>query len=67
MTVLERIARAANPNWGTMSRNDRRNALITARAYVFAMADILDEATRPRLEAIATEHDDMLDLRKAAS
>lgn len=39
MTFLEQIARAANPDWDTMSRNSRRNALLTARAHVEAMRE----------------------------
>lgn len=31
MTFLERVARAVTPDWYRLSRNDRRNALITVR------------------------------------
>ncbi len=65
MTPLERIARAANPNWGSMSRNDRRNALITAQAHVRAVALEANGETNgclswQQLDALAKENVDGL-------
>ena len=32
--MIERVAKAISPNWGTMSSNDRRNARITAQVML---------------------------------
>lgn len=37
--MVERVARAISPNWEYMSRNDRRNAVITARVAIEAMRE----------------------------
>jgi hypothetical protein len=47
--MILRVAKAISPNWNTMSRNDRNNALITARVAIETIhrnSDVFTEACR---------------------
>lgn len=58
MTLLEQIARAVNPTFQQMSRNDRRNALITARAHMREVTRVILEM--PKSNATCTGVIDLL-------